>query len=103
RARIGLARGLLSGRPVLLLDEPVGHLDHATAEAVLGALTGSTTGQSVVMASHRPEGLAGFDRVIDLSRQTGDPDRAGGGVTRRRGPASLRPRHSLRSISELAT
>jgi ATP-binding cassette, subfamily C, bacterial CydC len=72
RARIGLARGLLSRRPVLLLDEPVAHLDHATAEAVLGDLTRSTTGQSVVMASHRRDGLAGFDRVIDLSRPAGE-------------------------------
>jgi ATP-binding cassette subfamily C protein CydC len=71
RARIGLARGLLSRRPVLLLDEPVAHLDHATAEAVLGDLTRSATGQSVVMASHRRDGLAGFDRVIDLSLPAG--------------------------------
>jgi thiol reductant ABC exporter CydC subunit len=67
RARIGLARGLVSQRPVLLLDEPVAHLDHTTADAVLGDLTCSTTGQSVIMVSHRPDGLARFDRVIDLS------------------------------------
>ena len=68
RARLGLARCLVSERPVLLLDEPVAHLDHTTAEAVLGDLTRSTTGKSVIMVSHRPDGLAGFDRVIDLSR-----------------------------------
>ncbi len=70
RARLGLARGLVSQRPVLLLDEPVAHLDHTTADAVLSDLTRSTTRQSVVMVSHRPDGLARFDRVIDLSRQT---------------------------------
>jgi ATP-binding cassette subfamily C protein CydC len=69
RARLGLARGLLSRRPVLLLDEPVAHLDHATAESVLGDLTRSAAGQSVVMASHRRDGLAGFNKVIDLRRQ----------------------------------
>ena len=67
RARLGLARCLVSERPVLLLDEPVAHLDHTTAEAVLGDLTRSTTGRTVIMVSHRPDGLAGFDRVIDLS------------------------------------
>jgi ABC-type transport system involved in cytochrome bd biosynthesis fused ATPase/permease subunit len=67
RARLGLARCLVSRRPVLLLDEPVAHLDHTTAEAVMGDLTRSTTEQSVVMVSHRPDGLAGFDRVVDLS------------------------------------
>ena len=77
RARLGLARALLSQRPVMLLDEPVAHLDHATADAVMGDLTGSANGRSVIMVSHRRDGLAGFDRVIDLSQQTGDPDRVG--------------------------
>lgn len=70
RARLGLARGLVSQRPVLLLDEPVAHLDHTTADAVLADLTRSTTRQSVIMVSHRPDGLGRFDRVIDLSRRT---------------------------------
>jgi len=75
RARLGLARGLVSTRPVLLLDEPVAHLYHTTADAVLGDLTRSTTGQTVIMVSHRPDGLDRFDRVIDLSRQTAQPVR----------------------------
>jgi thiol reductant ABC exporter CydC subunit len=81
RARLGLARALLSRRPVLLLDEPVAHLDHATADAVMGDLTRSATGQSVIMVSHRRDGLAGFDHIIDLSEHTEDP------VT---GPATVR-------------
>jgi ABC-type transport system involved in cytochrome bd biosynthesis fused ATPase/permease subunit len=72
RARLGLARALLSRRPVLLLDEPVAHLDRATAEDVMGDLTRSATAQSVVMVTHRRDGLAGFDRVIDLSAETED-------------------------------
>ncbi|MDQ1483900.1 MAG: ATP-binding cassette, subfamily bacterial CydC [Actinomycetota bacterium] len=77
KARLGLARALLSRRPVLLLDEPVAHLDHATADSVMGDLTRSATGQTVVMVSHRRDGLSGFDRVLDLSMQTGDPAHAG--------------------------
>jgi ATP-binding cassette, subfamily C, bacterial CydC len=77
KARLGLARALLSQRPVMLLDEPVAHLDQATAHAVMGDLTHSTNRRSVIMVSHRRDGLAGFDRVIDLSRQTSDPDRVG--------------------------
>jgi ABC-type transport system involved in cytochrome bd biosynthesis fused ATPase/permease subunit len=66
RARLGIARALLSGRPVLLLDEPVAHLDHATAVSVLGDLVDATRGRTVVMVTHRPDGLEGFDRVLDL-------------------------------------
>jgi hypothetical protein len=29
------------------------------------------------MVSHRPDGLTGFDTVIDLSQQTSNPDRVG--------------------------
>ncbi len=67
RARLGLARALLSRRPVVLLDEPVAHLDHATAMSVLDDVMTSTTDRTVVMVSHRPEGLAGFDDIIDLT------------------------------------
>ena len=67
RARIGMARALLSGRPVLLLDEPVAHLDHPTAESVLRDLFAAGSGRTVVLVSHRPEGLELAGRIIDLS------------------------------------
>ena len=73
RARLGLARALLSKRPVLLLDEPVAHLDHATADAVMADLTRSAAGHTVVMVTHRLDALAGFDHVVDLSQQTQAP------------------------------
>ncbi len=67
RARLGLARALASGRPVILLDEPLAHLDHATAETVLADVIRATRGRTVVMVSHRPEGLDAFDTVLDLA------------------------------------
>jgi thiol reductant ABC exporter CydC subunit len=66
RARLGIARALLSGRPVLLLDEPVAHLDHPTAEAVLRDLFAARAGRTVVVVSHRPEGLDPAGRIMDL-------------------------------------
>lgn len=67
RARLSIARALLSGRPVLLLDEPVAHLDHPTAVAVLHDLVGSRDGRTVVVVSHRPEGLTDSDGIMDLT------------------------------------
>lgn len=67
RTRLSLARGILSGRPVLLLDEPTAHLEEVRAQRVLERL--GTTGQSAVMVSHdlRPAGWTevalGGDRV----------------------------------------
>ena len=75
RARLGLARALLSGRPVILLDEPVAHLDHAPAMSILADLTVATRDRTVVMVSHRPEGLDGFDQVLDLTPSTTSPTR----------------------------
>ena len=70
RARLGIARALLSGRPVLLLDEPVAHLDHPTAEAVLHDLFAASGGRTVVVVSHRPDGLDGAARTLDLGAAT---------------------------------
>ncbi len=74
RARLGIARALLSGRPVLLLDEPVAHLDHPTAESVLRDLFAASAGRTVVVVSHRPEGLEGAGRIMDLSAATAAPE-----------------------------
>ncbi|MFC7490326.1 MULTISPECIES: thiol reductant ABC exporter subunit CydC [unclassified Knoellia] len=67
RARLALTRAVLSRRPVILLDEPVAHLDHATATSVMRDVWAATSGRTVVVVSHRHEGLDAVDQVIDLT------------------------------------
>ena len=67
RQRLGVARALLSDRPVILADEPTGHLDHATADAVLEAvLEHAGSRRSLLWVTHRPAELAAFGEVCDL-------------------------------------
>ncbi|MEI2827912.1 MAG: ATP-binding cassette domain-containing protein [Dermatophilaceae bacterium] len=73
RARLALARAHVSGRPIVLLDEPVAHLDHATAVAVLRDVHAGFAGRTVVMVSHRPDGVEEFDRVIELGETASEP------------------------------
>lgn len=66
RARLALARAHLSGRPLIVLDEPVAHLDHPTARGVLTDIAAGFAGRTVVLASHRTDAVPGFARVVDL-------------------------------------
>lgn len=54
RRRIGLARAILSGRPVLLLDEPTADLDAATVETVIDVLCEVARTRLVIVATHDP-------------------------------------------------
>jgi thiol reductant ABC exporter CydC subunit len=64
RQRIALARALLSEAPVLVLDEPTAHLDHETAEALVRDMLEAADGRSVLLITHRPEGLDLVDEVV---------------------------------------
>ena len=80
RARLGIARAHVSGRPVVLLDEPVAHLDPPTARAVVEDLTrlgsapgttgvaGTAPAQTIIMVTHRDDGADLFDRVLEVRR-----------------------------------
>ena len=64
RQRVTLARALLADAPILVLDEPTAHLDSATAERLLRDILAAADGRSVLLITHRPEGLDLVDEVV---------------------------------------
>ncbi len=66
RQRLGVARVLLAGHPVVLLDEPTEHLDEATADVVAAELLRALEGRTVLWVAHRPHGLDSLDAIVRL-------------------------------------
>jgi thiol reductant ABC exporter CydC subunit len=66
RQRLVLARAFLAEAPVLLLDEPTAHLDPDTADELMRDVFAATPGQSILLITHRQEGLALVDEVVEL-------------------------------------
>ncbi|MEV5144368.1 thiol reductant ABC exporter subunit CydD [Streptomyces sp. NPDC052727] len=66
RQRLALARALLAGFPVLVLDEPAEHLDLPTADALTADLLAATEGRTTLLITHRLAGLDAVDEVIVL-------------------------------------
>ena len=76
RARLGIARSLLAGQPVLVLDEPAAHLDHATATELAHEMLTGPRERAVLWITHGSVGLELADHVVDLGSQ---PSLAGRG------------------------
>lgn len=64
RQRLVLARVLLQNPPIVVLDEPTVGLDPVTERVVLDTIQRVLADKTVVMITHRLQGIEDFDRVI---------------------------------------
>lgn len=64
--RLSLARAIISGAPVLLLDEVTSALDAATEATVLERIT-ALPGRTCIAVTHRPAALELADHIIEVT------------------------------------
>ncbi len=68
RQRLAVARTLLTGADVILLDEPTAHLDAESGRAMLAELRHGLRDRTVVLVTHNPDDIAADDSRLDLDR-----------------------------------
>jgi ABC-type multidrug transport system fused ATPase/permease subunit len=68
RQQIGIARAVLKGAPILLLDEPTASLDAETELRVLDNLRAWSMGRCVFLVTHRLSAARRADRVVFLEQ-----------------------------------
>jgi ATP-binding cassette, subfamily C, bacterial CydCD len=66
RRRLALARALLAGFPVLIVDEPTEALDDETAAAVMHDIVEASTDRALLVISHRVADMARMDEVHSM-------------------------------------
>ncbi|MGB6003976.1 MAG: thiol reductant ABC exporter subunit CydD [Ornithinimicrobium sp.] len=85
RARLSMARAVLSRRPIVLMDEPAAHLDDATATLAVSGVCRSVpldgagphreqvrAGPTVIAVNHRPQAWTGFQTFDITQSDPGD-------------------------------
>ena len=70
RQRLAVARTLMTGADVILLDEPTAHLDAEAGRAMLADLRRGLTGRTVVLVTHNPDDIDAADSRLDLDAES---------------------------------
>lgn len=68
RQRLTIARAILSGAPIVVLDEATAALDPDSEAAVQDALAALAVGKTVLVIAHRLYTIAGADQILVLDR-----------------------------------
>lgn len=68
--RISLARAFLSGRQLLLLDEPTSQVDLFSEQVIMAALDRLAADHTIVLVTHRMSAASGASAVWSASAQT---------------------------------
>ncbi|MGO4583432.1 thiol reductant ABC exporter subunit CydD [Arthrobacter sp. 2RAF6] len=73
RQRLAMARTLLTGAAVLLLDEPTAHLDAEAGRLMMAELRAGLKDVTVVLVTHNPADISGGDSRLDLGSPSALP------------------------------
>ena len=65
--RLSIARALLSSAPIVILDEPLEHLDHGRALRLQESITSQTAGKALIVITHSP--WIQYSRKLELARE----------------------------------
>jgi ATP-binding cassette, subfamily C, bacterial CydC len=66
RRRLAMAQALLKAAPILLLDEPLAHLDGANEARLLDTIASLANQHSILMATHRLVRMEFWDEILVL-------------------------------------
>ncbi|SDM07131.1 thiol reductant ABC exporter subunit CydD [Arthrobacter sp. ok362] len=66
RTRLAVARTLMTGADVILLDEPTAHLDAESGRLMLAELRDGLRDRTVVLVTHNPNDIDAADTRLDL-------------------------------------
>jgi ATP-binding cassette subfamily C protein CydCD len=73
RQRVAVARTLLTGAQVILIDEPTAHLDAESADRLMADLRLALRDRITVLVTHQAYGVRPEDQRIDLDALAGQP------------------------------
>jgi ATP-binding cassette subfamily C protein CydC len=68
RQRLAIARAILKGAPILILDEATANLDAITERQLLASLEPFMAGRTVIIITHRRTVIEQVDQVIELEQ-----------------------------------